>query len=359
MAAEGARNEVDAVVNQLKELKLQQRLEGLDSKERRRTECLREIQSYHDQLESQLFRDMNALEYKYQQRYKPFHIQREDIVNGTVGASSDSEVAPEAIPKFWLLAMKKNNVLSKKIKAKDEEALMMLKDIKCSRLLDEGNQPECSNKGFRLDFYFHPKNPYFENSVLSKTYHMTYELSNYNEPLVENAVGTEIKWHPGKNLTQKANKDNTKEKDCASFFNFFKPPQIPHNFAEREEDELHEDDAYSLHNDMERDYDMGCTFRDKIIPRAVSWYTGEAAVWADDEDDDEDDDDDDDEDEEGNDASDDEEGNNNANEEQEQEEEEGDDEEEEEEDKDEDEDEEDDDEDEVIKDMKVSAAEVN
>uniref|UniRef100_A0A0A9CG19 Uncharacterized protein n=1 Tax=Arundo donax TaxID=35708 RepID=A0A0A9CG19_ARUDO len=56
---------------------------------------------------------------------------------------------------------------------------------------------------------------------------------------------------------------------------------------------------------MEHDYDIGTTIRDKIIPHAVSWFTGEAVqaedfedMGDDNEDDDEDDDDDEDEDEE-------------------------------------------------------------
>ncbi|CAN0890348.1 Nucleosome assembly protein 1;3 [Linum grandiflorum] len=230
--------------------------------------------------------------------------------------------------------MKNNNIISKKIKAKDEEALMLLKDIKCSRLLDEGNQPEYSNKGFRLDFEFDP-NPYFKDSVLSKTYHMTYEPSDYNEPLVERAVGTQIKWYPEK-------------EDYGSFFGFFKPPQIPHNY-----EQLDEEGAYDLQTDMERDYDLGCTFRDKIIPHAVSWYTGEAAVDSNDEEgnnnatEEQEQEEEEEEEEEGDSVDGDEEGNNNANSEQEQEEKEGDDE------------EADDDEDEVIKDMKESVAEVN
>ncbi|CAN0880130.1 Agamous-like MADS-box protein AGL62 [Linum grandiflorum] len=46
--------------------------------------------------------------------------------------------------------------------------------------------------------------------------------------------------------------------------------------------------AEELQNHMEEDYDIGSTIRDKIIPHAVSWYTGEAVQpdGLDDEDDD-------------------------------------------------------------------------
>ncbi|XP_021896801.1 nucleosome assembly protein 1;3 [Carica papaya] len=61
--------------------------------------------------------------------------------------------------------------------------------------------------------------------------------------------------------------------------------------------------AEELQNQMEQDYDIGSTIRDKIIPHAVSWFTGEAIqgdeleIEDDDEDEDIGDDDEDDEDE--------------------------------------------------------------
>ncbi|GKE36434.1 nucleosome assembly protein 1;4-like protein, partial [Tanacetum coccineum] len=90
----------------------------------------------------------------------------------------------------------------------------------------------------------------------------------------------------------------TKTENCESFFNFFNPPQIPDD-----EEEIDEDTADLLQNKMEQDYDIGSTIRDKIIPHAVSWFTGEADE--NDEYDIEDDDDEDDEEPEDNDIDDD------------------------------------------------------
>ena len=45
----------------------------------------------------------------------------------------------------------------------DEGALKYLKDIKWGKIDDP--------KGFKLEFFF-DSNPYFKNSVLTKTYHM-------------------------------------------------------------------------------------------------------------------------------------------------------------------------------------------
>ncbi|GJT03026.1 nucleosome assembly protein 1;2 [Tanacetum coccineum] len=62
-----------------------------------------------------------------------------------------------------------------------------------------------------------------------------------------------------------------KDWDCESFFNFFNPPQVP-----EAEEAIDEEEAKELQNQMEQDYDIGSTIRDKIIPHAVSWFTGEA-----------------------------------------------------------------------------------
>ncbi|KAL0673357.1 hypothetical protein Bca4012_001338 [Brassica carinata] len=129
-----------------------------------------------------------------------------------------------------------------------------------------------------------------------------------DEPLLEKAIGREIDWYPGKCLTQKILKKKpkkgaknakpiTKTEDCESFFNFFNPPQVPDD-----DEDIDEDRAEELQNLMEQDYDIGSTIREKIVPHAVSWFTGEAIegeefeIDNDKDDDDDDIDDDDDED---------------------------------------------------------------
>ncbi|XP_022999503.1 nucleosome assembly protein 1;2-like isoform X4 [Cucurbita maxima] len=277
-------------------------LENLSPVVRKRVEALREIQSQHDELEAKFFEERLALEAKYQKLYQPLYSRRFDIVNGVVeaegvakespaGQEEDKEAAEKGVPDFWLSAMKNNEVLAEEITERDEGALKYLKDIKWCRI----DNP----KGFKIDFFF-DTNPFFKNSVLSKTYHMIDE----DEPILEKAIGTEIEWYPGKCLTQKLLKKKpkkgsknakpiTKTENCESFFNFFSPPQVPDD-----DEDIDEDTAEELQNQMEQDYDIGSTIRDKIIPHAVSWFTGEAIQDEDFEDmDNEDDDDDEDEDE--------------------------------------------------------------
>ncbi|GMH22045.1 hypothetical protein Nepgr_023888 [Nepenthes gracilis] len=308
---------VNALKNKLQSLAGQHAdiLETLSPKVRKRVEALREIQSQHDQLEAKFLEERVALEAKYQKLYEPLYTKRYEIVNGVVeveGITSDSAMEQEVdsspeekgVPNFWLNSMKNHEVLAEEITERDEGALKYLKDIKWCRI----NDP----KGFKLEFFFDP-NPYFKNTVLTKTYHMIDD----DEPILEKAIGVEIEWYPGKCLTQKLLKKKprkgskntkpiTKTENCESFFNFFNPPQVPDN-----DNDIDEDSAEELQAEMEQDYDIGSTIRDKIIPHAVSWFTGEAVQedefeamdndddgGDEDEDEDEDEDNDEDEDEE-------------------------------------------------------------
>lgn len=86
-----------------------------------------------------------------------------------------------------------------------------------------------------------------------------------------------------------------------SFFNFFSPPKPPH----AEDDD--EDVASDIEERLELDYQLGEDIKEKLIPRAIDWFTGEALQFEeldeeeedpdefeeDDEDDEDDDDDDD------------------------------------------------------------------
>jgi len=80
-----------------------------------------------------------------------------------------------------------------------------------------------------------------------------------------------------------------------SFFNFFSPPKAPSS---------DDDDAASdIEERLELDYQLGEDIKEKLIPRAIDWFTGEALQFEEfdeeadadefeEDDDDEDDDDD-------------------------------------------------------------------
>jgi len=86
-----------------------------------------------------------------------------------------------------------------------------------------------------------------------------------------------------------------------SFFNFFSPPQPPTD----DDDSV----ASDIEERLELDYQLGEDIKEKLIPRAIDWFTGEALQFEElgedidpeefDDEDDEDEDDEDDEDERG------------------------------------------------------------
>ncbi|KAK9803911.1 hypothetical protein WJX72_004179 [[Myrmecia] bisecta] len=299
-----------------------------------RIEFLRDLQSQHDEVEEQFLQEKAELEAKYRKLYEPLYAKRSAIVTGqeeipadqveeaTKGQPAPTEPVPKGIPSFWAGVLRANEVTGERISEKDEAVLEHLTDIRCESLADaaakadaapkpaEGEEEEEDEeeepKGFRLIFSFE-KNPFFTNDTLTKTYYMVDE----EEPILERAEGTEINWNPGKNPTVKvmkkkakagkgrpAGKPLTKTEPCDSFFNFFSPPAVPEDDEQLEEAEMEE-----LQNALEEDYDIGETIRDKLIPHAVSYYTGEAAESdeEDDEDYDEDQEEGDDEDSEGDD----------------------------------------------------------
>lgn len=60
-----------------------------------------------------------------------------------------------------------------------------------------------------------------------------------------------------------------------SFFNFFKPPQNP-SPESLEDQEVDEEELEELDGRLELDYQLGEEFKEKIIPRAVDYFTGRA-----------------------------------------------------------------------------------
>lgn len=53
-----------------------------------------------------------------------------------------------------------------------------------------------------------------------------------------------------------------------SFFNFFSPPEPPGAQAD--------DSATEIEERLELDYQLGEDIKEKLIPRAIDWFTGEA-----------------------------------------------------------------------------------
>ncbi|KAK6075913.1 nucleosome assembly protein [Seiridium cupressi] len=297
-------------------------IESLPTSVKRRVAGLKGIQKEHSKLEAEFQEEVLQLEKKYFAKFTPLYQKRADIITGATEPTEDQvkageedeeedEEAAEAekaeekpteetaenvsgIPEFWLSAMKNQISLAEMITDRDEAALKHLVDIRMEYL---------DKPGFRLIFDF-AENEFFTNKSITKTYFYQNESGYGGDFIYDHAEGDKIDWKEGKDLTvrvesKKQRNKNTKQTRIVkktvpteSFFNFFSPPVAP-----MEE----EDDAASdIEERLELDYQLGEDIKEKLIPRAIDWFTGEALAFEEiedfdendlDEDEDEDDDD--------------------------------------------------------------------
>ncbi|PKX96750.1 histone chaperone NAP1 [Aspergillus novofumigatus IBT 16806] len=308
-------------------------IESLPAPVRRRVAGLKGIQKEHAKLEAQFQEEVLELEKKYFAKFTPLYQRRATIVNGAAEPTDDEveagkeedeeeeeeeevdvkaederkqdeekDITTSGIPEFWLSAMKNQISLAEMITDRDEEALKHLTDVRMEYL---------DRPGFRLIFEF-AENEFFTNKTISKTYYYKEESGYGGDFIYDHAEGCKIDWKADKDLTvrvesKKQRNKNTKQTRVVkvtvpteSFFNFFSPPQPPTD----DDDTI----ATDIEERLELDYQLGEDIKEKLIPRAIDWFTGEALQFEelgddmdadefddeDDEDDEEDEDDDDD-----------------------------------------------------------------
>ena len=287
-------------------------VEVLSAPVARRVEGLKGVHAEFTKIEYELKREMLELEKKYLVKFTPLYERRKAILTGAaeptpeevaageaVSAKEDPEAAAESkaereeaeknlseedkaikgIPNFWLSALRNHEGLSELITERDENALEYLTDIRLVYLED-------STPGFKLLFDF-AENPYFENETLEKTYHYQNELGYAGDYIYDRAVGTEIKWKEEKDLTnaveikKQRNKTTNRTRlirrstPVRSFFNFFSPP-LPPTPEQVESGEIDEEVLEELDEKLELDYQIGEDLKERIIPRAIDYFTGKA-----------------------------------------------------------------------------------
>ena len=293
-------------------------IESLPAPVRRRVAGLKGVQKEHSRIEAEFQEEVLQLEKKYFAKFTPLYEKRAKIVNGATeptedevkaGEADDEEkeetVKPESeekkegpqesaenltgIPEFWLSAMKNQVSLAEMITDRDEAALKSLIDVRMEYL---------DRPGFRLIFEF-AENEFFSNKTVSKTYFYQEESGYGGDFIYDHAEGDKIEWKGGRDLTVRieSKKQRNKSKSSLdalamhcilmqchldtkqtrvvkktvpteSFFNFFSPPKAPGD---------DDDDAASdIEERLELDYQLGEDIKEKLIPRAIDWFTGEA-----------------------------------------------------------------------------------
>ncbi|KAF3938649.1 hypothetical protein ABW19_dt0204538 [Dactylella cylindrospora] len=266
-------------------------IESLPPAIRRRITGLKGVQKEHSKLEAEFQEEVLQLEKKYFAKFTPLYQKRYKIINGaeeptqedvTAGTAEGDEIddskmevdnasVAKGIPEFWLSAMKNSTSLAETITDRDEGALKYLNDIRMEYL---------ERPGFRLIFEF-DENEFFTNKTITKTYYYQEENGYGGDFIYDHAEGDKIDWKPGKDLTvriesKKQRNKNTKQTRIVkrtvpveSFFNFFTPPKPPTS-------EDGSEGGDDLEERLELDYTLGEDIKEKLIPRAVDWYTGEA-----------------------------------------------------------------------------------
>ncbi|XP_018333059.1 nucleosome assembly protein 1-like 1-A [Agrilus planipennis] len=306
-AAEVARNFVAALTHQQRDPA--EIIAALPPECRKRVKALKKLQVEELNLEAKFYEEVHALEVKYSRLYSPLHEKRFSIISGAYEpteeecqwASADEEdLANElnqkakvgnegdkkeeqkgepvkGIPDFWLTIFKNVSLLYEMVQEHDEPILKHLLDIK----LKFKDNP----MGFILEFYFEP-NEYFTNKVLTKEYDMKCvpeddDPFSFEGPEIFRCRGCTINWNKGKNVTLKTikKKQRHKSRDLVrtvtktvqndSFFNFFSPPVIPDDVNEANMDE-------EIRNILTSDFEIGHYIRERIIPRAALYFTGDA-----------------------------------------------------------------------------------
>lgn len=287
-------------------------IESLPAPVRRRVAGLKGVQKEHSKLEVELQEEVLQLEKKYFAKFTPLYEKRAEIVNGAAEPTEEEVKAGEqeeevgedeanktesadedksnekiaGIPEFWLSAMKNQVSLAELITDRDETALKFLTDIRMEYL---------DRPGFRLIFEF-AENEFFTNKIITKTYYYQEESGYGGDFIYDHADGDKIDWKAGKDITVRVESKKQRNKSeypgqipCTlahsvadtkqtrvvkktvpteSFFNFFDPPKAPGEG----EDEVSSD----VEERLELDYQLGEDIKEKLIPRAIDWFTGEA-----------------------------------------------------------------------------------
>lgn len=273
----------------------------------RRVKALKNIQLENVKHEIKYYRKIHQLDLEFKKLYDENNERRKRIYLGTyeptdsecwwVDPKEDGsmesmeienmniiedkvETANEGIPIFWLTVFKNANetVLNRTVEVVDEPILKHLQDVTVTL-------PE-TDTGFSLHFHF-AQNEFFSNSVLTKEYMLRNDIDrrdplDYDGPEMLSARGCDIDWkvdmNPGVKITMKkqklkgkgGTKTILKEEKRDTFFNFFQPPLIS-----MDTERAHDDDD-ELVAQLETDFDIGLGIKDKLIPKAVLYYTGEA-----------------------------------------------------------------------------------
>ncbi|XP_030746326.1 protein SET [Sitophilus oryzae] len=208
----------DTMNKKLKRISESDRISEYDHATQKTLEEIDAIQNELDTINEKASEEILQIERKYNRIRKPHFEKRNQLIN--------------SIPNFWVTAMMNHPDLSNLFSGQEEEdCLHHLTKIEIEDFED-------IMSGYYIKFYF-DENPYFENAVLTKEYHLG------NDP--PTSKSSQIIWKEGyqlgQNTQETTNKNSRKRRvDClkTSFFNWFNDNIDPYtdDFAEEFKDDL-------------------------------------------------------------------------------------------------------------------------
>jgi len=147
----------------------QRALEEIDS-------CQNEIDSLNEKASEEILK----VEQKYNKLRRPFFDKRNDLI--------------KKIPNFWVTAYVNHPQITAILDEEEEECLHYLTKLEVEEFDD-------IKSGYRIKFFF-DENPFFENDLLTKEFHL-----GTSEP---SSNATAIKWKDGMDLTKHSQEQNNK-----------------------------------------------------------------------------------------------------------------------------------------------------
>lgn len=213
-----------------------------------RINALLNYQAEYFRLRAQFHRQIQQLQYEFSSQFEPILDKQRTIIS------------TRSISEFWLTILKNLDSYDYPIRSRDELCLKYLIDIRCI------HEP----LGFKLEFHFSPLNPFFTETILTKTYSIRIEFNEtnpyqvYDGPEIDRCQGCSINWREDSNLTYEKRRRQPRK----SFFDFFSPPIIPAGGIPS----MTEDEQLRLEADIE----FSLLLKQRVLPRAVLYYTGEA-----------------------------------------------------------------------------------
>ncbi|XP_028146775.1 protein SET [Diabrotica virgifera virgifera] len=130
--------------------------------------CQNEIDSINEKSSEEILK----IEQKYNQLRKPFFEKRNNLISN--------------IPNFWITAIQNHPDLSELLDNEEEDCLHFLIKIEVQEFED-------IKSGYCIKFYFE-ENPYIDNTVITKTYHL--------DCATPTSQSTRIIWKEGCNIGQ-------------------------------------------------------------------------------------------------------------------------------------------------------------